>query len=127
MTYLSSALYVSAAVLFALPIFGCSLITCEPHDGVVSISAIIQIKPLATIYAFWGAVFLTTLTHYQVQSRKGLNVLFAVLGSKFLIRDRAQVLALVEVYYVLSKHGRIAQRFAQDIVVLVVDGAAQGV
>jgi hypothetical protein len=84
MVYLLSALYVSAVVLFALPLFGCTLITCEPHDGFVSISSVIQVKPLNTIYAFWGAVFLTTLTYYQIHSRSGLNVLFAVVGSKFL-------------------------------------------
>jgi hypothetical protein len=69
MHYLPWALYISAAVLLSLPIFGCFFIGCEPHDGAISISAIIRIKPLSTLYAFWGGVFLTTLTYFQIQVR----------------------------------------------------------
>jgi hypothetical protein len=84
MHYLPWALYISAAVLLSLPIFGCFFIGCEPHDGAISVSAIIRIKPLSTVYAFWGGVFLTTLTYFQIQCKKGIKVVLAILGSKLL-------------------------------------------
>jgi len=84
MTYLDATLYLSAAVLFVLPLFGCAFVDCTPHEGSLSISAIIDAKVLSTTYAFWGAVFLTSLTHFQIQCKKGLKVTLAIIGSKCL-------------------------------------------
>jgi hypothetical protein len=71
-------------VLFLLPILGCSLVDCAPHDGSISVSSIIDNKVLSTTYSFWGAVFLTALTHFQIECKKGLKVILAIVGSKLL-------------------------------------------
>lgn len=84
MTYLDVVLYTSALVLALVPVFGCAFVDCTPHDGAVSISAIIHHDVLSTVYAFWGAAFLTSLTYFQIQCKKPLRILFAVLGSKLL-------------------------------------------
>lgn len=47
-------------------------------------SAIIDSKIFATLYAFWGGVFLTALVHFQLECNKGFKALLALTGSKLL-------------------------------------------
>lgn len=55
----------SSLALFVLPLIACRWVDCSTYDDTLSISAIIHKEPLATTYAYFGAIFLLVVLFYQ--------------------------------------------------------------
>ena len=79
--YLGLAFSIPAILMVLLPLFECTVSTCDEEDGNISISSVIENLPLATVYAVLGAITLTILCYYQlIICKRGWKIIFAIYG-----------------------------------------------
>lgn len=79
--FLGLAFTLPALILVLLPLFECTLFTCDPEDGSISISSVIEDLPLATVYAVMASVTITILCYYQlIICKRGWKIVFAIFG-----------------------------------------------
>jgi len=76
-----TALY-ATLFLAALPIAGYFTEQSPGHDGAISVSSIVRHEPLATAYAYFGAIFLYVILYFQTQHNNVARYLLAVVGAK---------------------------------------------
>jgi len=84
-TFFYGTLMYTTVALFVLPIVGCTALGCPRYDGVATVSSLIHRVPLATAYAYCGALWLMCIMYLQMDSssRPWKSVL-AFAGGKFL-------------------------------------------
>lgn len=84
--FLGLAFSLPAILMVLIPLFECTVGTCNEDNGEISISSVIEYLPLATVYAVIGAVTLTILCYYQlIICKRGWKIVFAVIGYLFLL------------------------------------------
>lgn len=80
-----TAAYTSLA-LFVIPVFSCVFKSCSlsKSDNYHSISATMHTLPLATAFAYFGALWLFVILYYQTQRHNAFRYILALLAAKFL-------------------------------------------
>lgn len=80
-----TAAYTSLA-LFVIPIFSCVFKSCSlsNSNNYHSISATMHTLPLATAFAYFGALWLFVILYYQTQRHNVFRYILALLAAKFL-------------------------------------------
>jgi magnesium-transporting ATPase (P-type) len=79
------SLVYSSTALFVLPIVGCFFASCPASDGQRTVSEIVSREPLATFYAYYGAILLFVVFYCQTEKTNGYSHVFtALLGAKCL-------------------------------------------
>ena len=72
----------SAFALFVLPLIACRWVDCSTYDNTLSISAIIHKEPIATTYAYFGAIFLLVILYYQTLDHSLVRYFLAFMAVK---------------------------------------------
>ncbi len=73
--FFHASLAYSSFFLFFLPLLGCLVTTaCTKPDGIVTVSKIVHRGPLATTYAYVGALFLFNILYCQNEKTKERNL-----------------------------------------------------
>lgn len=77
-----TAFAVSVAIIFFIPLSLCSIGQCTLYEGQYSISSVIQAFPYATIYCWWGAIYLFSQLYIQLRHlKRGIKVICAIGGA----------------------------------------------